>query len=69
MEVATEVKSVMEVTIEMKWWLSTNMRVAMQMEIEVWEVVSTIKSAMEVVTKIESVIDYGKVNMEVAAEM
>ena len=39
------------------------------MEIEICEVASTMKSAMEVVMKMESAMDDGKMHVEVASEM
>ena len=64
MYAATEVKSMMEVTIE----ISDKKRAAIQMGIEICEVASTMKSAMEVVTKMKSAMDDGKMHME-ASEM
>ena len=39
------------------------------MKIEICEVASAMKSAMEVVTKMESAMDDGKMHMEVASEI
>ena len=49
--------------------ISDKKRAAIQMKIEICEVASTMKSAMEVVMKMESAMDDGKMHVEVASEM